>query len=172
VDYKPTQLICSCPSCNTSEIVIQEPRTKSYRHFGTHWVLLKVDGMQTTDQPHDDTERPIQDVFGVSSKPTLSFATVHDHGLTTTTRRKSPWFSTWSTFIFISIIFGIIFVFPRSPSLPSWSNSFLMPCLSDTTRDGMTFSKPTSPAFSSNGRTDQVQWDSYTLVLRGQRVLI
>jgi hypothetical protein len=30
----------------------------------------------------------------------------------------------------------------------------------------------TSPAFSSNGRTDQVQWDNYMLILHGQRVLI
>jgi hypothetical protein len=74
----------------------------------------------------------------------------------------------------MSIILGIIFAFLRS--IPSWSNAFLMPCLSDNlsnaTKDWITFSGPTSPAFSSNGRTDQVQWDNYTLVLRGQRVLI
>ncbi|KAI9452442.1 glycoside hydrolase family 35 protein [Russula earlei] len=36
----------------------------------------------------------------------------------------------------------------------------------------MGFPDPTFPPFSSNGRTDQVQWDKYTLVLHGQRVLI
>ena len=139
--------------------------------------------MQAPGQPHNDIRRSIQDVFAAFSKSTLPesirsrdvpVVTVYDN-CTATTRRKSPLFSTWPTLIFVSIILGIIFVFLCS--IPSWSNSFWMPYLSDelldAIKDWITFSRPTSSAFSSsNGRTDQVQWDNYTLILRGQRILI
>jgi hypothetical protein len=135
--------------------------------------------MQATCLPHDDIKQPIQEVFAASSEPTLSFprrgevAMVHGHG-PVATRRNSPWFLTWSTLGFVSIILGIIFAFLHS--IPSWSNTFPTPCLSDNLsnagKDWTTSSGPASPTLSSNGRTNQVQWDNYTLVLRGQRVLI
>jgi hypothetical protein len=138
----------------------------------------QMDGMQATCLSYDDKKQPIHEMFAASSKPITSFprrdevAAVHDHD-PATTGRNSPWFLTWSTLIFVSIILGIIFA--PLYSIPSWSNTFLMPCsvnLSNATKDWITSSRPPSPAFSSNGRTDQVQWDRYTLVLRGQRVLI
>src|SRR5438105_293420 len=130
--------------------------------------------MQPTGRPHDDIaeKRPIQDVLAVSTA-TRSFSRhkevvpVHGQG-PLIPRQRRPRFLT-SILIFAFIVFSLISIFPRS--LPSWSYSLMMPCLSgDATRDHakMTFSGPISPTFSSNGRTDQVQWDSYTLVLQGQ----
>ena len=34
------------------------------------------------------------------------------------------------------------------------------------------FSEVTATLFESNGRTDQVQWDNYSLILRGQRIFL
>jgi hypothetical protein len=34
------------------------------------------------------------------------------------------------------------------------------------------FSEVTTTHFESNGRTDQVQWDNYSLIIRGQRVFL
>ena len=133
--------------------------------------------MQPTGQSYDDIakKRPIQDVLAVSATPSFSchkeVVPVHDHG-PVIPRRRRPRFLT-SILIFAFIVFSLISIFPRS--LPSWSYSQLMPCLSGDAigdHDEMTFSGPISPTFSSNGRTDQVQWDSYTLVLQGQRILI
>lgn len=131
--------------------------------------------MQPTGQPHDDIteKRPIQEIFAVSTA-TRSFSRreevvpVHGHDQLVP-RRRRPRFLTWCTLIFAFFVFSLIFTFPRS--LPSWPySSYLSGATSD--HDEMTFSRPISPTFSSNGRTDQVQWDNYTLVLRGQRVLI
>jgi hypothetical protein len=125
--------------------------------------------MHPTDRQHDNIteKRPNQDVFEDSKVAPVA---AHDHG-SLIPRRRSPPVSTWSTLIFASIGFGLIFIFSRF--LPSWPNSLLMPFLSGATSDHeMTFSTPSLPNFSSNGRTDQVQWDNYTLVLQGQRVLI
>jgi hypothetical protein len=83
---------------------------------------------------------------------------------------SKSWLST--LFVLVSISLSFIFVFHHG--LPSCFRSFLVPSSSgatDQVPSDTTF-PPTSPAFSSNGRTDQVQWDNYTLVLHGQRVLI
>src|SRR6266851_7399682 len=137
--------------------------------------------LATTEQPHDNLKRPIQDAFEVCSTATHSrprrddAVTVHDHDDPAIPRRQRPWLPTRSTLIFVSIIFGFIFIFPHSLthtfSLAGLSSSISLN-IWRATSDAMTFSRPTSPAFSSNGRTDQVQWDNYTLVLHGQRVLI
>ncbi|KAH9009703.1 glycoside hydrolase family 35 protein [Lactarius pseudohatsudake] len=76
--------------------------------------------------------------------------------------RRPQWNSSWfrtRTVLFavsISIILGIIFLFP-------WFH---------TTSKEATLSAPITAAFSSNGRTNVVQWDRYTLALHGQRVLV
>ena len=91
---------------------------------------------------------------------------------------SKPWLSVLIIVVAISLF---IFVFQDLRAFSSCFRGFLIPSFSDATAvtarvpSDTTFSTPTSPgspAFSSNGRTDQVQWDNYTLVLRGQRVLI
>ena len=131
---------------------------------------MDMDEMQATNDETNTKHQTIQD------KPTLSFthhnevATVYDH--IPATRRKSLWFLTWSTLILVSIILSVISVFLRST--PSSSKSFLVPGLSHDLSNAIknTFSGSTTPALASNGRTDQVQWDNYTLILHGQRVLV
>ncbi|KAI0301135.1 glycoside hydrolase superfamily [Multifurca ochricompacta] len=90
------------------------------------------------------------------------------------------WPPTRGIFMALSIVFSLILVLSqfRAPSL--WQKSFLTSFLSNITtwisstanneEIGSTRSILTS--VSSNGRTDQVQWDSYTLILLGERVLI
>jgi hypothetical protein len=95
-------------------------------------------------------------------------AAIHDHPVVP--RQKRSWLP---ILVLVSISFGFISLFPRA--LPSWPRPFLIPYFSDATVEILsdtTLLTPTSPAFSSNGRTDQVQWDNYTLILHGQRVLI
>jgi hypothetical protein len=103
--------------------------------------------------------------------------TTNEHGPVVPQREGSkPWLSI--LIILVSVSFSFIFLFQVHPASPSCFRGFLIPLFSDVEaqvgrlgRD-TTFPTPTSPAFSSNGRTDQVQWDNYTLVLRGQRALI
>ncbi|KAI0278189.1 glycoside hydrolase family 35 protein [Russula aff. rugulosa BPL654] len=100
-------------------------------------------------------------------------ATLHDHDPVVPQREASKsWLS--SLIIFASISLSFIFVFQVHHALPSCFRGFQIPSFSDATAQvpSDTTFPPTSSAFSSNGRTDQVQWDNYTLVLRGQRVLI
>lgn len=135
--------------------------------------------MSVIEKPHDDLKRPIRDASTATQSCSLrnKALTVHEHD-PFMIQRKGPYFPIWTIIIFVSIVSSFLFIFPRS--LPSWPYSFLGPCLSDAmsqipldaTSDGKDIPRPTSLTFSSNGRTDQVQWDSYTLVLRGQRVLI
>lgn len=101
--------------------------------------------------------------------------TTHKHGPVVPRREGSkPWLSI--LIILVSISFSFIFLFQVHPAFTSCFRGFLIPPFSDVAaqvgRSDTTFPTPTSPAFSSNGRTDQVQWDNYTLVLRGQRALI
>jgi hypothetical protein len=137
--------------------------------------------MLATGRLYDGLKLPIQDAytsFSAVSQPSSrhdEVDTVHDHDPTIPKRKMPP---TRSIIVFVSVIFSIIFIFPHSLftwppfALPCLFNGFLFNPLKNATGGGTTFPNPTSPAFSSNGRTDQVQWDNYTLVLRGQRVLI
>jgi hypothetical protein len=137
--------------------------------------------MLVIEQPHDDLKRPIRDPSAATQEHACSLRdkalTVHEHD-PFMIQRRGPCLPIWTIIILVSIVSSFLFIFPRT--LPSWPYSFLGPCLSDAmsqipsdaTSDEMVIPSSTSPAFSSNGRTDQVQWDSYTLVLRGQRVLI
>jgi|SRR6266404_5750402 len=95
--------------------------------------------------------------------------------------RKSQSTSSWSrtraVLLAVSIILGIIF-FPWSHAPPfrfhrllSCGFSGLLSCVYTTT-NGTALSVSNASGFSSNGRTNQVQWDKYTLALRGQRVLL
>lgn len=100
-------------------------------------------------------------------------ATIHDHDPVVPQRGGSKsWLSTLIDLVSISLSF--IFLFQVHHALLSCFRGFLVPSFSGATDQVLsdTTFPPTSPAFSSNGRTDQVQWDNYTLVLRGQRVLI
>jgi hypothetical protein len=103
-------------------------------------------------------------------------AATHDHDPVVPQREGSKsWLSTLIILVSMSISFSFIFVFQVHPALPSCFRGFLIPSFSDVTvpvPSDTTSLTPSSPAFSSNGRTDQVQWDNYTLVLRGQRALI
>ena len=93
---------------------------------------------------------------------------------------NSSWFLSRAVLLVVSIIFGIIFLFPRFRAPPfrfqhclRTSFSGLVACIySDTISNGTAHSTPITASFSSNGRTDMVQWDKYTLALHGQRVLV
>ena len=114
-------------------------------------------------QLQDNQKSYIRNVLDTSRKASQSCSevvTIHDHPVMP--RRKRSWLP---ILVLVSISFGFTSLFPRA--LLSWPRPFLVPNFLNVT--ALT---PTSPAFSSNGRTDQVQWDHYTLVLHGQRVLI
>jgi len=95
------------------------------------------------------------------------------------TGRRS-WFRTRAVLLVVSIVLGIVFLFPwfRAPPfrfqhfLKSGFSELLACIYSDTTSNEMALSTPITAAFSSNGRTNMVQWDKYTLALHGQRVLV
>ncbi len=140
----------------------------------------------TARQLHDSQKSPIRDVLDVrvsrtATQPCSRFddsevvmIRVHDQNhdqVMPQPERVGSWL--WlPTLVLVSISFSLIIVFSRPPP---WPRPLLIPSFSNATAQvpsDTTFSSPTSPVFSSNGRTDQVQWDNYTLVLRGQRVLI
>lgn len=93
---------------------------------------------------------------------------------------NSSWFRPQAILLFVFIILGIIF-FPRF-HLPPFrfqqhflesGFSGLLACIyPDMTGNGTALSTPLTTTFSSNGRTNMVQWDKYTLSLQGQRVLV
>jgi hypothetical protein len=132
-----------------------------------------------SDMTRDDPKRPVSDASAISEIVTQSplpnkvLVTVHDHD-TAQLQRKWPWLLTRTTvtLIFVSIVFSFIILFPLSRSPTSHPSGPVPRISSDATRDRTALPMATSPAFSSNGRTDHVQWDEYTLVLRGQRVLV
>jgi hypothetical protein len=115
--------------------------------------------------------RNVLDISRTASQSSTEVVTIHDHPVMP--QRKRSWLP---ILVLVSISFGLISLFPRA--LPSWFRPLMVPyfldatsqILSDTTF--LTPTSPASPAFSSNGRTDEVQWDNYTLTLHGQRVLI
>ena len=132
---------------------------------------------------HLHDEKYIRDELNISRTVTQSCSrsrcneqvtTINEHDLVVPQWEGSKsWLST--IIILVSISLSSIFVFQVHRALPSCFRGFLIPSFSDVTPQvpsDTTFPTPTSPAFSSNGRTDQVQWDNYTLVLRGQRILI
>jgi hypothetical protein len=93
---------------------------------------------------------------------------------------NGSWFRARSVLLVVSIMLGFIFLFPRFHAPPfrfqhclKLGFSGLPVCIySDTTSNGTSLSTPITAAFSSNGRTNMVQWDKYTLALHGQRVLV
>ena len=93
---------------------------------------------------------------------------------------NSSWFRARVILLMVSIVLAIIFSFPRFHPPPfrfqqllEFGFSGLLACIhSDTTGNGTALSTPITAAFSSNGRTNMVQWDKYTLALHGQRVLV
>lgn len=109
-----------------------------------------------------------------SSARCEELATINYHDPVVPEREGSKsWLST--LIILVSISLGFISVVQTLRALPPCFRGILVPsfsCAVAQNPSDTTFPAPTSPAFSSNGRTDQVQWDNYTLVLRGQRVLI
>jgi len=137
-------------------------------------------GKMTVPTPHLNNEKyHIQDELDVSRTATQSCSSsrcdelvtikvaIHDHDPAVPQGEGSKlWLST--LIILVSISLSLIFVFQVHRALPSRFRGVLIPSYATT----QVPSDTTSPAFSSNGRTDQVQWDNYTLVLRGHRVLI
>lgn len=93
---------------------------------------------------------------------------------------NSSWFRARSILLVVSIMLGVIFLFLRFHAPPFLFQHCLksdfsgsLACIySDTTTNGTTLSTPITAAFSSNERTNMVQWDKYTLALHGQRVLV
>lgn len=157
--------------CDT---LISELRPAAYGRFRT------TDGMLVTEGPgRDALPMPCtaKQSCSRSDSDAVAIHAIHDHDHPVTSRRKGSWLPTRAILIFGSMVFSIFLAFPLS----IWRHSFPIPCLSadamvqrpsDSTSDGMTLPRPAPVPFSSNGRTDQVQWDNYTLLLRGQRVLI
>jgi hypothetical protein len=93
---------------------------------------------------------------------------------------NSSWFRAQPILLVVPIMLGIIF-FPRF-HLPPFrfqqhflesGFSGLLACMyRGMMGNGTALSTPITTAFSSNGRTNMVQWDTYTLALQGQRVLV
>jgi hypothetical protein len=108
-------------------------------------------------------------------------STIYNYGGSETSQRNGSWPSSRSILrlVFVSVVLSFSLVLSRSPSA-LWPGSFLssqtLKTLSqislDATSQEKSLPKLIPTALSSNGRTDQVQWDNYTLILRGQRVLI
>jgi hypothetical protein len=103
-------------------------------------------------------------------------STIYDGG-----SEASQWNESWLStrtilrLVIVSVVLSFIIVLSRSPAL--WPSFLSLKALSqislDATSQEKSLPKPIpNTAFSSNGRTDQVQWDNYTLILQGQRVLI
>ena len=148
-------------------------------------ITSNILGRMTAPTRHLDNEKyHIQDELDISRTAMPSCSSSRCDELVTTNYHdpvmpqregSKPWLSVLIIVVAISLSFIFVFQDPRAFSscfrflIPSFSNATAVTARvpSDTT-----FFTPTSPAFSSNGRTDQVQWDNYTLVLRGQRVLI
>jgi hypothetical protein len=96
--------------------------------------------------------------------------------------RNGSWLPTRARvfLLILSVVFSFIIVLSRSRASALWPESFLrsqvLKAISHFPSHATSHEKSlpgfTPTAFSSNGRTDQVQWDSYTLILQGQRVLI
>ena len=104
-------------------------------------------------------------------EPVIIKVTSHDHDPAVRQQEGSKsWLST--LIILVSISLSLNFVFQVHRALPSCFRGFLPVTPSFWDATAQVTSDTTSCAFSSYGRTDQVQWDNYTLVLRGQRVLI
>ena len=108
-------------------------------------------------------------------------STIYNYGGSEASQRNGSWPSTRAILrlVIVSIVLSFVLVLSRS-RFALWPGSFLssqtLKALSqislDVTNQEKSLPKPISTAFSSNGRTDQVQWDNYTLILQGQRVLI
>jgi hypothetical protein len=146
-------------------------------------VVLPTVGRMTTPTRHLHDEKYHElDISPTATQSCSSsrcdeLVTIHDHDPVVPQREGSKsWLS--ALIILVSISLSFILVFQVHRALPSCFRSFRrIPSFSSDVSTAQvpsdtTFPTPTSPAFSSNNRTDQVQWDSYTLVLRGQRALI
>ena len=147
-----------------------DPAPVTGQYYSTHSGMPVV-----TQQPHENQKSSIRDVSDIPRTATQSCSrcdevvTIFDNGPVMPQRKRSRLL----ILILVSISFSLIFFFPRA--LPSWSR---LPSFSDVIAQMSQIlsvtscSTPPSPGFSSNGRTDQVQWDTYSLILHGQRVLI
>lgn len=141
----------------------------------TEAITASIGGMPvlSTQTLHENQKYSSRDVLDTSCTATqpcsyydeVPVLTNLDHD-TVMPRRKGSWLP---IFVLVSISFSFIFfVFP--PSLPSWPHLSFSDVIAQIL-PVTTFLTPNTPAVS-NGRTDQVQWDNYSLILRGQRVLI
>ena len=93
--------------------------------------------------------------------------------------RRRSW-SSWLLLGIASSLLTYVLLLPHSaPQI--WSRSLdaafdlsarYYSALADVNTVGDVDLEPPRELFSSNGRTDQVQWDNYSLVLQGQRILI
>jgi hypothetical protein len=148
------------------------PRTGCVTQGSNHQSLRPtVDRMPVlaTQKLHDNQKLVFSRTATQSCSRRDEVVTIHDHDPVMPQRKRS-WLP---ILILVSISFSFTFLFPRA--LPSWPRPFLIPSFSDDMTQVLsdtTFLIPSSPASSSNGRINQVQWDNYTLVLNGQRVLI
>jgi hypothetical protein len=138
-----------------------------------HYCITAHSGMPVvTQQPHENQKSSIRDVSDIPRTATQSCSrcdevvTIFDNDPVMPQRKRSRLL----ILILVSISFSLILSFPRA--LPSWSR---LPSFSDVItqmRQILSVTSFSSPASPSNGRTDQVQWDNYSLILHGQRVLI
>jgi hypothetical protein len=83
-------------------------------------------------------------------------------------RSKSSTVKAWIYLVLISIC--CVFVFRKAPLGSSiWLDGFTYK--SELTPHAPSEAIPTA-LFESNERTNQVQWDNYSLILRGQRIFL
>ena len=138
--------------------------------------------MATAEKPHGSLNGSTRDTLANSSmRRTCRDKMVKVHR-DPQRNGSCQWLSTRAILVIVSVIFSCILILPlsRAPALfpQSFAWSQLLKAVSRIPSDVTLASHEVSPpghtptVFSSNGRTKQVQWDNYTLILQGQRVLI
>jgi hypothetical protein len=145
-----------------------------------------VSRMAAAEQPHGSHRGTLDTLPSSSMQRTSSY---HDK-LVTISNRRNPavpqgngsWLPTRAILIIMPFVFSFILVLSRPRPSALWPESFFgsqlmkAQAVSHIPSNASSHEKPLpgliSTALSSHGRTDQVQWDNYTLILQGQRVLI
>lgn len=148
-------------------------------------MLTIVDRMEVreSDECARCSSKSIQSTGDTSATASMHFCRDDKVNMHNVHTGRSRWNNSWfcvRAVLVISILLGIISLFPRFRAPPFRFQhclrsgfSGLLACIySDTTSNGTMLSTPITDAFSSNGRTNMVQWDKYTLALHGQRVLV
>ena len=142
-------------------------------HQDSHTLDLKVD--------HDVVDAPLAlcRKHGTRMPADRTEGPLNGYSVSSAIARRRSW-SSWLLLGVTSSLVTYVLLLPHSaPQI--WSRSLdaafdlsarYYSALADVNTVGDVDLEPPRELFSSNGRTDQVQWDNYSLVLQGQRILI